>query len=122
MYTQTLTPSSVAANTTAEQTFTVTGLVAGSVAWVNKPSWTNGIGIAGVRVSGANTLAITFSNSTGSAITPPAEAYLIGSFQVPAPGAGNVVYQTAAAAVQQLGTLTNALRSALVSLGLIAGA
>lgn len=122
MYSSNLTPTSVAANTTAEQTFTVTGLVAGSVAWVNKPSWTNGIGIAGVRVSGANTLAITFSNSTSAAITPPAEAYLIGNFQVPAPGAGNVVYQTAAAVVTQLATMTNALRSALVSLGLIAGA
>ena len=122
MYTPTLTPVSVAANTTAEQTFTVTGLVAGSVVWLNKPSYTAGIGIAGVRVSAANTLAVTYSNSTSAAIVPPSETYILGNFQVAAPGAGNVVYQTAAAAVQQLGTLANAIRSALVSLGLIAGA
>ena len=49
LYTQTLTPASVAANTTAEQTFTVTGLVLSSAAWVNKPSFTTGIGIVGVE-------------------------------------------------------------------------
>jgi hypothetical protein len=37
-YTPTLAPIGVAANTTAEQTFTVTGLVASSVVAVNKPA------------------------------------------------------------------------------------
>ena len=122
LYSQSITPGAVAANTTAEQTFTVTGLVAGSPVWINKPSFTTGISIVGVRVSAANTLAITFSNGTASSITPPAETYLVGNFQVPSPGAGNVVYQTVAPALAQAVTLSNAQRSALVSLGLMAGA
>jgi hypothetical protein len=119
--TQTLTPVSVAANTTAEQTFTVTGLVANGLAWVNKPSYTAGIGIVGVRVSAVNTLAITFANNTATAIVPPAEIYTIGNFQVQAPGAGNSVYQTASAALNGLANLGASIRAALVTLGLIAG-
>ena len=121
-YSQTLTPSSVAAATTAEQTFTVSGLVAGSPVWVNKPSWQAGLGIAGVRVSAANTLAINFINTTSSAIVPNSETYTIGNFQVPSPGAGNCVYQHASSVITNLANLSNAQRSALVSLGLIAGA
>jgi hypothetical protein len=63
-----LAPVSVAASTCAEQTFTVTGLVAGSPVWVNKPSAQNGLGIAGVRVSAA-----TRSRST-SATSPRARS------------------------------------------------
>jgi hypothetical protein len=122
LYSQALAPTSVAANTTAEQTFTVTGLVASSAVWVNKPSWQSGLGIAGVRVSAANTLAINFTNVTGSAITPATETYLIGNFQAVAPGAGNVVYQTATAVMSQAAAAVNAIRSALVALNLIAGA
>lgn len=122
LYTASIAPASVAANTTAEQTFTVTGLISGTPVWVNKPSWTNGIGIAGVRVSGTNTLAINFTNSTSSAITPPTENYIIGNFQVPLPGAGNCVYQTASPWNAQLSNLTNSIQSALVTTGLIAGA
>jgi hypothetical protein len=123
LYSQSLAPVSVAANTTAEQTFTVTGLVAGSPVWVNKiTSATAGLGICGVRVSAANTLAINYGNVTASAIVPPTEVYLIGNFQVPTPGTGNSVYQTASPVMDRLSTLTNAERSALVTLGLIAGA
>jgi hypothetical protein len=69
----TLSPASVAANTTAEQTFTVNGLLAGDfAAYVNKPTAQAGLGIVGCRVSAANTLAITFSNNTGSSILPTA--------------------------------------------------
>lgn len=69
----TLSPASVAANTTAEQTFTVNGLLAGDfVACVNKPTAQAGLGIVGCRVSAANTLAITFSNNTASPIVPTA--------------------------------------------------
>jgi hypothetical protein len=121
-YSQSLAPVSVAANTTAEQTFTVTGLVAGTPVWVNKPSPTGGLGVVGVRVSAANTLAITYGNVTAAAIVPPTETYLIGNFQVPAPGAGNSVYQTVAPVMDRLSTLTNAERAALVAVGLIAGA
>lgn len=122
LYSQSLAPTSVAANTTAEQTFTVTGLISGTPVWVNKPTATGGLGIVGVRVSATNTLAITYANVTASAIVPPTEAYLIGNFQTPTPGAGNVVYQTVLAALDKAGTLANALRAALLSLRGIAGA
>ena len=76
-YTQTLTPSSVAANTTAEQTFTVTGLASSDIVTVNKPSLDAGIGIVNARVSAKDTLAITYANNTGGAIVPTAETYKI---------------------------------------------
>lgn len=123
---QTLTPVSVAALTTAEQTFTITGanaLVAASPAWVNKiASATPGLAIVGVRVSAANTLAITYANLTTNAIVPPAEPYLIGNFQVPTPGAGNSVYQTVSPALHNVENLAGAIRIALDSVNLITGA
>jgi hypothetical protein len=125
VFSQTLTPVSVAALTTAEQTFAITTpntLVSGAAVWVNKPSWTNGLAIAGVRISAANTLAINYANLTTSAIVPPAEAYTIGSFQVVSPGAGNSVYQTVSPAFQNVANMTSAMRSALVSTNFIAGA
>lgn len=87
--TQTLSPNAVAANTTAEQTFTVTGLVAGTEVYVTKPSFTLGLSVAGARVSAANTLAINFANNTGSSITPPSELYGIAYFPTSAPAAGS---------------------------------
>ena len=69
----TLTPVSVAANTTAEQTFTVAGLTSGQPVIVNPTSNVSqlaGVGIAGARVSATNTLALTFINATSAAITP----------------------------------------------------
>jgi hypothetical protein len=69
--------ASVAANTTAEQTFTLNGLATTDMVFVNKPSLSAGLGIVNARVSAANTLAITFSNNTGSPIDPAAETYNI---------------------------------------------
>ncbi len=67
------TPAAVAANTTAEQTLTVAGLLTTDfVAAVNKPTAQPGLGICNARASAANTLAVTFSNNTGSSITPTA--------------------------------------------------
>lgn len=78
VYTPALSPAAVAANTTAEQTFTVTGLDVTDTVSVNKPTAQAGLGIVGARVSAANTLAITFSNNTAAAITPTAaEAYRV---------------------------------------------
>lgn len=68
----TLSPAQVAINTTAEQTFTVPGLRTTDIVTVQKPTAQAGLGIVGARVSAANTLAITFSNNTGGAITPTA--------------------------------------------------
>jgi hypothetical protein len=128
LYTPTITPASVAANTTAEQTFTVTGLLANTVVWVNKPSWTSGLGIAGVRVSAASTLAINYINVTGSAIVPPSETYVVGNFQGQAPTpttsnttGGAVSQQCVAALVSTINQVAKA-RTDLVSLGLWAGA
>lgn len=74
----TLTPGSVANATSAEQTFTVTGLLVTDFVWVNKPTAQAGLGIAGCRVSAANVLAITFGNFTAATITPTAsEAYTV---------------------------------------------
>ena len=78
-YSPSLSPAIVAANTTAEQTFTVSGILATDIPIsVVKPTAQAGLGIVGFRVSAANTLAITFSNHTGSGITPTAaETYKV---------------------------------------------
>ena len=74
----TLSPALVAANTSAEQTFTATGLKTGDVVFVNKPTAQAGLAIVGTRVSAADTLAITFGNFTASGITPTAsQVYLV---------------------------------------------
>ena len=87
-----LSPTSVAANQTAEQTFTVTGLPfvnsSPATVFVNKPSFQAGLAIAGCRISAANTLAITFENVTATAIVPNAEIYTIGCFTAVGPGGG----------------------------------
>ncbi|HUD11992.1 MAG TPA: hypothetical protein VMS08_06280 [Candidatus Saccharimonadia bacterium] len=72
IYALTLTPTSVAPNTAAEQTFTFTGL--GTTDWVVliKPTAQAGLGIVGSRCSASNTLAITFGNFTSATITPTA--------------------------------------------------
>lgn len=77
VYSQSLDPVSVAAATSAEQTFTVTGLATTDKVFVNKPTVTAGVGIVNARVSAANTLALTFMNATAGAIDPAAETYTI---------------------------------------------
>lgn len=77
VYSQSLDVASVAANTTAEQTFTVTGLTTADKVFVNKPSLSAGLGVVNARVSAADTLAITFVNATAAAIDPAAETYAI---------------------------------------------
>lgn len=76
--TATLTPSAVTAAATAEQTFTVTGLKTTDSVVVTKPAAQAVIGIAGARVSAADTLAITFINPTATTQTATAtEVYQI---------------------------------------------
>lgn len=74
----TLSPALVAANTTAEQTFTVPGVRASDVCIdVTKPTAQAGLGIVGCRVTADNTVGITFSNNTAGGITPTAsQVYL----------------------------------------------
>lgn len=77
-----ISPTQVSANTTGEQTFTVTGLNVGDAVIVNKPTAQAGLGIVGARVSAANTLAINFGNFTGVGITPTAsETYKVIAFK-----------------------------------------
>lgn len=64
-----LTPVSTAATTTAEQTFTVTGLKTSMFVSINLPSATAYLGVAGARVSAADTLAVTFSNQSSAGLT-----------------------------------------------------
>lgn len=71
-----LTPASVSAATSAEQTFTVSGLAVGDFVSVNG-STGNASGIAGSRVSAADTLAIRFINPTAGALTPASGSYLV---------------------------------------------
>lgn len=80
-YTVTLNPAAVVANSTAEQTFTVTGLRTTDIVTVNKPTHSSGLGIMGARVSADDTLAITFANVTGGTVDPPSEDYLISAIR-----------------------------------------
>lgn len=81
VYTPSLTPTSVAAATTAEQTFTVPGLTTADKIIVNGPAPVAGTGIVNARVSAENTLAITFINTTAAAVTPAAGTYTIIAFR-----------------------------------------
>ena len=75
-----LTPVSVAANTTAEQSFTVQGLIAGDQvsnfnflgAYPNTD-----VSFVNLRCPANNTLTIAYQNGTGGALTPPAGSYYI---------------------------------------------
>jgi hypothetical protein len=77
LYSQTVTPASVAAATVAEQTFTVTGLTTGDKVFVNAAAISNAVGIGNVRVSAANTLAVQFINPTAGALVPTAGTWNI---------------------------------------------
>ena len=77
VYTATINPAAVGAGTSAEQTFTVTGLTTSDVVVVNKPSATTGVGIVNARVSAADTLALTFMNATAGSVDPASETYTI---------------------------------------------
>ena len=77
----TLDVASVAATTSVEQTVTVKGLKPGDFVSVNKPSLHAGLVVSTCRVSAADTLAITFGNTTAGAIDPAPESYLLFYFR-----------------------------------------
>lgn len=77
--TATLSPASVGAATTAEQTFTITGLSVGDsinaadrIINVVKPTHQAGLAVGNARVTAANTVGIVFINATAGAIVPTA--------------------------------------------------
>lgn len=76
-----LTPASVAAATSAEQTFTVTGLATTDKVIVNGPAIAAGTGIVNARVSTADTLVLAFMNATAAAVTPTAGVYNVVAFR-----------------------------------------
>jgi hypothetical protein len=72
----TITPAQVSANTTGVQTFTVVGLAVGDYINCSSASaQTAGIIIGNCRVSGTNQLEIQFGNFTGGALTPVSGVY-----------------------------------------------
>jgi hypothetical protein len=76
--TLTFTPATVAGTTGSEVTCTVNGVQLGDYVDVSKPTQQNYIGIGNVRVSAANVLAITFTNSSTGTVTPTAsEVYTV---------------------------------------------
>lgn len=82
-----LTPALVAANTTAEQIFSLTsgtGITLTDFVSVNKPTAQAGLGIVNARAAGVDQIAITYVNATASSITPTAESYLLKAERVTA--------------------------------------
>lgn len=74
----TISPAIVNTVTSVEQTFTLNGLAVGDFVYAIKPTTQSGVGIAGSRVTAANTIGITFINPTAGNITPTAaETYLV---------------------------------------------
>ena len=76
-----ITVDSVAANTSAEQTFTVNGVKTGDFVAISKPTLSDGLVVSTARVSAANTVAITFGNLTASPIVPGLETYRLYVFR-----------------------------------------
>jgi hypothetical protein len=75
VFTVSITPVSVAASTSVEQSFTVPGVRVGDYVAVVSPSLAAGVGVEQARVTAANTVAITFQNSTLAGVVPAAGAY-----------------------------------------------
>lgn len=74
----TLSPASVSPNTTAEQTFTCTGVLLGDMVDISKPTTQGGLGVVNSRVSANGVIAIAFGNLTAATITPTAsEIYYV---------------------------------------------
>lgn len=76
-YEESINPASVGATSYSSQTFTVEGLTTDDVIAVNPPSLTSGLYLISYRVSAADTLSLTFYNSTGSPIDEGAGTYKI---------------------------------------------
>lgn len=71
------TAAEVGAATSAEQTVTITGVLAGDQVSVSCPANTKAAVCTGARVSASNTVALRFVNPTAGALTPDAGTYLL---------------------------------------------
>jgi hypothetical protein len=67
--------ASVAANTSAEQDITVPGVRVGDHVACNAQSITAGLSLGGARAKAADTVSVTFTNSTASPIDAPSKVY-----------------------------------------------
>lgn len=87
----TLAPVSVAANTTAAQTFTVPGLLTTDIVNCLGINGTQiaGIVVAEADVTAANTLSIQFGNLTGSGVIPSTGVYTIEVIRLEGPAPVN---------------------------------
>lgn len=81
VYSQTITPASVATIVCAEQTFTVTGLTTADKVLYNPPATGNATSAAQARVSAADTLAVMYCNPTAGALTPGAGTGVVVAFR-----------------------------------------
>jgi hypothetical protein len=81
VYSSSLTPASVSANTSAEQDFTVSGLSTADKVCINGPAPLAGTGIVNVRVKATDTLSLTFMNTTSGSLTPTSGTYLVLAFR-----------------------------------------
>jgi hypothetical protein len=81
VYTPSLTPSSVLANTSAEQDFAVAGVTTADTISVAGPAPTAGTGIVNVRVKSNDVVSITFGNFTAGPLTPASGTYRIIAFR-----------------------------------------
>lgn len=115
-----LTPTVIGALTTAEVLFAVSNITVSTVVWVNKPTFTTGIGVVGMRAVSTNVIGITYVNNTSVSITPPAETYLVGNFPTIL-GSGHRIEQQVAVPLQTGFDLTSEIRTVLVNMGIIAG-
>ena|SRR3990172_2215780 len=68
--------------TYSTQTFTIEGLDINDIITVNPPALTAGLYLLSYRVSAANTVSLTFYNSTGSDIDEVSAVYKIVSIRV----------------------------------------
>jgi len=74
----TLTPTLIGANTTVEQTFSVTGLLAtDKLLQVIKPTHTSNLGIVGFRIIANDSLGISYMHIGEAGVTPPVETYTV---------------------------------------------
>ena len=133
IFTQLITPTSVAALSAAEQTFTLTnGNVLSSttntnVILCNKPSNTPYISIIGTRQASNTTVGINFQNcNTTTAITPPAEVYTFAYFPSPIGTiSANMLFEntihSCGITFNTLIDLANELQQAAALLGVIKG-
>jgi hypothetical protein len=121
------TTTAITANTTAEITYTITGLPAAVAVNVNKPTLTPGICIVNARAA-ANTLYLTWHNNTANAVTVPSEFYLLEVFNQTLPANAYAISPLCAYHIQSIIPAFNGLvdrvnedRAVLAGLGLMAG-